>query len=530
MKHRKTRLLGSTMFALTLSVPLALPAQADDTLRIVLEADLPSLDPSQSTATVVTDFGHMVFETLFAMDSEGRPQPQLVGDYSLSDDGLTYSFTLRDGVTFHDGAPVTTADVLASLDRFFAKDAIGKILQDRIVALEAVDDTTFTMTLDQPFGLTLDILGKYAPIVPYIYPARIIADGPASVITEPVGSGPFVYDAKETRPGSVVVLKRYEDYVPRNEPQDVLAGSHEGAVDRVELLSIPDSQTSVNALLAGEVDFISFINPDTLDQLEGGDNIEVKTRYPSGETVLLRFNSLTPPFDDVRARKAFAMVVDQEQYLAVSAARPEFGKVCKSIFTCDSPFSTDVGSEGVGTLDVEAARALVEESGYDGTPIVVLQPTDIPSLQAFALIAAQELRSIGFNVEVAASDWATLVQRRALKVPQTEGGWNLFVTTTTAENLDSPFSNLPGNTNCETSWAGWPCDDEADAIKTAFMNATDFEERKKLAADFQERIYEVMPFVPAGQYVSLSAWNKDVGNVVVGLASPFYGLTKSSAD
>ncbi|AGT08830.1 ABC transporter substrate-binding protein [Paracoccus aminophilus] len=525
-----SRLLGGTVLALTLATPFTLPAQADEVLRIVLDSDLPSLDPSQTTATVVTDFGHMVFETLFAMDAAGQPQPQMVGAHTLSEDGLVYTFTLRPDLAFHDGAPVTSADVIASLERFFAKDAIGTVLQQRLAKLEAVGDTTFRMTLSEPFGLTLDVLGKYSPIVPYIYPARIIAGGPDAVITEPVGSGPYIYDAAETRPGSVIVLKRNEAYVPRAEPQDVLAGSHAGSVDRVELLTIPDSQTSVNALMAGEIDMISSINPDTLDQLEEDDAITVATRYPAGETILLRFNNLTAPFNDPRARRAFAMVVDQNQYLAVAAARPEYGKVCKSIFTCDSPYTTDIGSEAVGSLDLEAAKALLAESDYDGTPIVVLQPTDRPGLQAYALIAAQELRSIGFNVELAASDWASLLQRRALKGPQAEGGWNLFVTTASADNMVNPFVNLPGNTNCETSWAGWPCDEAANAIRTAFMNATTLEERKKLADDFQARIFEIMPFVPAGQFVHLGAWNKDVGNVIQGPASPFYGLTKSRGE
>ncbi len=508
---------------------VAAPVFAEqNVLRVVIESDPPSLDPTQSTSAVVTYFADLVYEPLFAYDSKGSVQPQLVQNYTVSEDHLKYTFTLRDGATFHDGKPVKSADVIASLERFFSKDSSGSELKKRIKALQTSDDKSFTMTLSEPYGFVLDVLAKRTPTIPYIYPAWTIAAGTGVPISDHIGSGPYIYDPQASRPGSVLTLRRNPQYAGRAEPQDLLAGSRKGGSDVIELHSMPDSQTAANALTAGEVDFISDLDPDLVEQLQTTPGIVVGPFDPRSGTILLRFNSLTPPFNDARARRAVAMVTDQSQYFPLVTARPEDGKECKSIFTCDSPYTNFVGSDVIGNMDVDAAKKLVKESGYDGTPIVVLQPTDVPNLKAIALVAAQQLRSIGFNVEVAASDWATLIQRRALKVPQSEGGWNLFVTTATADQLDSPLNSLPANMNCETSWAGWPCDKVAEDIKSAFEKATSVDERKKLAADFQARILEVMPYVPAGQFVSLSAWSDKLQSIAKGPGAPFYGIVKKA--
>lgn len=527
MKRNQT-LCFFTGIALALASLQPMPAHAKDSIfRYVSIADLPTLDPSQSTAGMVNEFAVLVYDTLFAVDSTLTPQPQMVDTYTVSDDGLTYTFVLRDGLKWHDGAPVLAEDAVASLQRYFARDAVGGQLGKKVGKLDVVDAKTFSLALTEPYGLVLNNLAKYAPVAPYMYPKRLISAGPDVPISEVIGSGPYMFDKAAWQPGSKIVLRRNPDYVARTEPQDILAGSRAAGSDAIEINIIPDSQTSISALLAGEVDMISRADPDTLPILRADDNIVVETRDPRGVTILLRFNMLNPPFNDVRARKAFAMVVDQSPYLAVVASTPEDGKECKSIFTCDSPYTTLAGAEGIGTLDIEAAKKLVKESGYNGEPIVVLQPTDIPDIQTFALIAAEQLRSIGFNVELAASDWATLAQRRARKVPQSEGGWNMFITTTEGVNMESPMTNLPGNTNCETSWVGWPCDAEAEAIKDKFAMATALDERKALAEQFQKRIYDLMTFVPAGQFVEYAAWRKDVENVVIGPLSPLYGVKKA---
>ena len=505
---------------------LAGPAFAQESvLKFVPSSDLPTLDPSQTTAKITGNMGFLVFDTLFAMDSNLVPRPQMVDNYTVSDDGLVYTFVLRDGLSWHDGTPVTAEDCVASLERFFAKDGMGATLKASTESLVAVDDKTFVLTLNAPYGLVLDVLAKVDQPIPFMYPKSLIGEDPNIPFTVPVGSGPYIYNAAESKPGIQLVFDRNEAYVPRSEPQDMLSGGKVAGTDRIVWTFIADRQTAANALMAGEVDFVEGPPADMLPILRADSNLEVAARDPRGELIVLRFNSLNPPFDNAKARQAFAMVVDQESYLQAAVA-PGEGKECRSIYTCDSPYSTDVGTELIGSGDVEAARKLVEESGYGGEPIVLLQPTDLPTVNNFALIAAQELRSIGFNVELAASDWASIIQRRAKTEPQSEGGWNMFITTASGGLLDTPISNLPGKTNCEAAWAGWPCDEEAEAIKARFALTSDPAERHKIADEFQKRVYELMTFVPGGQYQLFDAWNVNVDNVVIGAASPLYGVTK----
>lgn len=523
----------SKMFAAAIAVAfmagtaISLPVAAQESvLRFVPSSDLPTLDPSQTTAKITGNMGFLVFDTLFAMDSNLTPHPQMVEDYTISDDGLIYTFTLRDGLKWHDGTPVTAEDCIASLERFFAKDGMGGSLKANTASLVAEDDKTFVLTLSQPFGMVLDVLAKIDQPIPFMYPRSLIGDDPNVPFTVPVGSGPYVYNAEESQAGIQLVFDKNEDYVPRSEPQDMLAGGKVAGTDRIVWTFIADRQTAANALMAGEVDYVNGPPADMLPILRADSNLEVAAVDPRGELILLRFNSLTPPFDDARARQAFAMAVNQQDYLQ-AAVGPGEGKECVSIYTCDSPYTTDVGAELIGSGDIEAARQLVEESGYDGEPIVLLQPTDLPTVNNFALIAAQELRSIGFNVELAAADWASIIQRRAKKEPQSEGGWNMFITTASGGLLDTPISNLPGKTSCADAWAGWPCDDEAEGIKARFALTSNPDERRQIAEEFQIRVYELMTFVPGGQYQLFDAWNTNVDNVVIGAASPLYGVTKA---
>ncbi len=521
------RYAAALAVALLAGTAMSAPGIAQESvLRYVPSSDLPTLDPSQTTARITGMMGHLVFDTLFSMDSKLQPHPQMVDNYTVSDDGMVYRFTLRDGLAWHDGTPVTAEDCVASLERFFAKDGMGGSLKASMESLVVEDEKTFVLTLNKPFGMVLDVLAKVDQPIPFMYPKSLIGDDPSVPFTVPVGSGPYVFNAEESKGGIQLVFDKNEAYVPRSDPQDMLAGAKIAGTDRIVWTFIADRQTAANALMAGEVDYVNGPPADMLPILRADSNLVVGAPDPRGELILLRFNSLNPPFNDERARKAFAMVVNQESYLQ-AAVGPGEGKECVSIYTCDSPYTTDVGAELIGSGDIEAAKKLVEESGYKGEPIVLLQPTDLPTVNNFALIAAQELRSIGFNVELAAADWASIIQRRAKKEPQSEGGWNMFITTATGGLLDTPISNLPGKTNCEAAWAGWPCDEEAEAIKAKFAQTSDPAERKQIADDFQRRVYELMTFVPGGQYLLFDAWSAKVDNVVFGASSPLYGITKA---
>ena len=181
-------------------------ASADSTLRVVMHSDLKIVDPIWTTAYMSRNYGYMVYDTLFAMDEDTKIHPQMVEKYSVGGpNNLTYTFTLRDGLMFHDGAPVTSADVIQSIKRWGGKDSMGQMLMKFTKEMKAVDDKTFQLILNEPFGLVLVALGKPSSNVPLIMPKRV-ADTPKDTqISEYVGSGPFVFDAANWKPGDKAV-------------------------------------------------------------------------------------------------------------------------------------------------------------------------------------------------------------------------------------------------------------------------------------------------------------------------------------
>ena len=160
---------------------------ATKTLRFIPGSDLRVLDPIWTTAGITRNHGYMVYDTLFALDPKFKPQPQMIGDYSISPDKLLYSFSLRDGVKFHDREPVRGIDCVTSLRRWMARDLFGQSLATAVDKLEAADGKSFTIRLKEPFPLLLDALGKVSGVVPFIMPERLAKTDPYQQVTETVG-------------------------------------------------------------------------------------------------------------------------------------------------------------------------------------------------------------------------------------------------------------------------------------------------------------------------------------------------------
>ena len=231
-------------------------ARAAGKVTAVLESEVVFLDPHFTTANISRTFGYMVFDTLFSMDSQGKIQPQMVAATSVSADGLTYNFTLRAGLAFHDGAPVTAGDVVASLKRWGPRDALGRMLFAATSSLEAVGTDTVVLKLRERFPLVLETLGKPNALVPFIMPERLARLPSDQKFTDVVGSGPFRYRADLYRAGDTMTVERNPGYVPRVEAPDFLAGGKRVKVDRVVMRVMPDASTGVAALLAGEIDYL----------------------------------------------------------------------------------------------------------------------------------------------------------------------------------------------------------------------------------------------------------------------------------
>src|SRR6478672_9184737 len=257
------------------ALPAGYAAAQQKVLKFIPQADLRILDPITTTAYITRNHGYMVYDTLFAMNDKFEVKPQMIDKWEISPDKLTYTFTLRPGLKFHDGQPVRSADCIASIDRWAKRDALGQKLAEATEAWTAVNDNTFRLKLKKPFALTLEALAKPSSNVPFIMPERIAKTDASTNITDPIGSGPFKFVKAEWVPGSKVVYVKNTDYVPRKEPPSWAAGGKVVKVDRVEWIYIPDSATAAAALNAGEVDWWEQMPPDLIPVLAKNKEVKV---------------------------------------------------------------------------------------------------------------------------------------------------------------------------------------------------------------------------------------------------------------
>jgi peptide/nickel transport system substrate-binding protein len=493
----KSLLIAGASVIAAASASAQTPAQR--TLRIVPFADLQVIDPINTTAGNVQSHAMHVYDLLFGRDEKQVPQPQMVDTWSMSPDGLTWRFTLRDGLKFHDGAPVTVEDVIASLRRWGARDPYGRQLLQRTAAMTAEGDRTLVWTLNRPFSLMLEALSKSTSNVPAIMPKRVAETDPMKNITETVGSGPFIFVREEWVPGAKVVYRRNPDYAPRKEPSSGSAGNREAKVDRIEWRILSDPQSAVFALANGEVDFLENPPTDLIPELKSR-GMAFTTTNALGFQGMIRMNHLHPPFNNEKGRQALLHLVDQEQYLRAMFGDPENWRVCRAFFNCGGPFETDAGAPPNLGKDKEKARQLLREAGYNGEPIVLLHPTDISFLSAATQYFAQDLRSIGVNVQMIPMDFASMAQRRANKAAPGQGGWHLGLTWWNGAGSMDPVGNVPMQATCERAWPGWPCDEAHQKLIDAFAETKTPEERMKAAIAVQESAYRFVPYVPFGQW------------------------------
>ena len=351
------------------------PAAAQ-TVRAVMHAEVKFLDPHSNTADITQVHGYMIYDTLFSLDAKGQPQPQMVDTYRVSPDKLTYTFTLRDGLKWHDGKPVRAADAVASIKRWAVKDAAGQKLMARTVSLESTGEKTFTLKLKEPYGLTIRALAKEYSYVPFIIPERQAVQDPSKPFEgEKIGSGPFMFAEKEWVPGAKTVYLKFKDYVPRKEPASYYAGGKKVNVDRVEFVVIPDQSTAVAALEKGEVDYLQRPHVDQWPLLRKDPNVAMYRADVS--QMQIHPNHLNPPFDNVKARQALMLMVNQEEYLRAIAGDPENFRVCHTYLGCGGWLETEAGAESYKKPDLEKAKQLLAEAGYKGEKIVVMAPATL---------------------------------------------------------------------------------------------------------------------------------------------------------
>jgi peptide/nickel transport system substrate-binding protein len=240
---------------------------------------------------------------------------------------------------------------------------------------------------------------------------------------------------------------------------------------------------------------------------------------------MLRFNHLHPPFNDVKVRQAVQMAVNQSDYLQSIAGSKEYYKECKSFFTCGTPLASDAGSAALaGNLD--RAKAILKESSYKGEKVVIISPTDIPTNHVQSLVTEDLLKRLGMNVELVATDWGSVLARRASRNPADQGGWSIFHTWWVGPDLVNPALHAPLRGHGSAAWPGWPTDATAESLRDRWLAAATPAEQVSLARQIQENAFKEVPYVTTGQFQQPTAFRKNITGIVISPVPFFWNVDK----
>jgi peptide/nickel transport system substrate-binding protein len=318
--------------------------------------------------------------------------------------------------------------------------------------------------------------------------------------------------------------------VPRpNGTPSFYAGPKVVNVDRVVWNFIPDPATASAALQQGEIDWYEQPALDLVPQIKtyGGVTVTVKDR--TGEIGCLRFNALHPPFDNPAIRRVVVAAMDQKEVMeGVCGAVPDLYRTDVGLFAPGTPMASTVGVEVTrGPKDYAKLKKDLASAGYDGRKIVVLAATTIPTIWAEAQVAADTLSKIGFNVDLQALEWGTVVQRRASMEPVDKGGWNIFYTWLGGFGNISPAPNIALRGNGKAAWFGWAVNPKIEELYNAWFDAPDQAAQKKLCEQMQVAFWESPTYAPLGMYDQPTAFQTYLKDIPEGWPQ-FYGLRKEA--
>ncbi|WP_306119042.1 MULTISPECIES: ABC transporter substrate-binding protein [unclassified Roseitalea] len=483
-------------------------------LIVGLQAGVPSLDQQTNTSSATRNVAMNVYETLVIRDENMNPVPDLAESIEVSEDGLSYTFRLRDGVKFHNGEPMTSADVAASYQRY--KDiGFNRSVLDIVAGWETPDDSTFVITLSEPQPTFIENLSSYT--VPIVIMPEEEAGKPANQV-DIIGTGPFSF--VEFVPDSHVLLERYEDYQPNNTLDGVsgFAGRKQACVDTVRFRMLTESGARMAALETGEahiVEDVPTISQERLAETEGVELVRLENwglniGYP---------NFSFPPTDNEKVRQAMVAAMDMEEIM--DAATDGAYKLNGALQFPGQAYFSEAGTEWYNQADPERARQLLEEGGYDGEPIILLTNQQFPFMYNTSVVMNEQLKAAGMNSELRVLDWPTAL---ATSEQETEG-WNFFYTgwiTVVAQGGPTTLRNLadPNNVHKPKDNTGNP---DFNAQFEIVENGQTLEERQAAFAEAQRIALETVMVIPFGILPSTQGIRSNVENY-----KPFYNTRVSN--
>jgi peptide/nickel transport system substrate-binding protein len=500
MRVRLLRFLG-LLSAVAMVVGLAVaPAESQGprkggVLRVGMIGEPPTLDAHATTAVITREVGINMFEGLYALDGKYQPVPLLAEGHEVLDGGKRYAIRLRKDVKFHNGKPLTSADVVASLKRWGAMASTGKAIFKTVEAVEAKGPLAVDIRLKEPSGTLLTVLAQVDSAA-VIYPKDVLDAAGEGPLKEFVGTGPYRF--VEHKPDRHIKLARFDGYAARAEPPSGLAGRRTAYVDEILFMPVPDYATRQAGMVTGEYDYIQQVKPDQYDRMKSSAGVETVVVKPYGWVTIV-FNVKQGLMTDQRLRQAAQAALDVEPMMLAGLGHKDFYRLDPGLFFQELPWHSKIGAAAYNQRDKDKARRLLKEAGYAGQPMRWIVTTEYEHHYKPAVVAKSQLEEVGFKIDLQVSDWATVVQRR--NKPEL---WDAFSTAFTL--VPEPTASV--QVLCE--WPGWWCSPEKDALLQAMGRELDFKKRYALWEKIQTIFYTEAPRLKIGDYFRLDARRKDV--------------------
>lgn len=476
---------NSVAAALMATALYASPALAQTTITVAIPGEAQTFDPMLSTQDIVSQVTQHFVETLFTFDSSWGVAPLLAAEMpEISQDGTVYRIPLREGVRFHDGTTMTADDVVASLERWMAVATRGRGVADRVDSVEATGPLEVTITLNAPYSPMLALLA-FSNSAAVVYPASILAENIETI----VGTGPYMI--AEHEPDRFLQLVRFDGYNSRSEPSDGHAGARLQIPDEIRFVPVADEVTRVEGLVSGQFDFVPTLPTEALDRVTASPVAEPLLLEPFGWPVWVP-NHIQGIMADQRIRQALQIALPIEDMLFAAFGSDDFFMVDAPLFPEGWLWHNEAGVENFNRADPDAARALLAEAGYDGSPLRVLTSRQFEIHYQMAEVARMGLEAAGFTVQLDVVDWATHGQRR-----NDPAVWDVFIT-------HSPFLPEPSLTGLWLSSApsGWADPAKEDAF-ARFTAETDVAKRQEIFAELQRINFEDVGFIKTGAFNAL---------------------------
>lgn len=489
-------------------------SSSQEKLTVALAGSPSTLDPHRTSAFITQQVAWHFYEGLWTIDSEYKAQPMLAKSGELDPETNIFTINLRENVVFHDGSKLDSKDVVASLKRWRDAASYGGLFSEIVKEIKAPSEFVVELKVTQPSPVIEQLLA-FPNQQAAIMPSELIEQAGDSGIEKPIGTGPYKFDERVL--GQYTKLARFEDYVPREEAPDGLAGKREAKVETLEFRPMSEVSVRRDAVITGQVDVAQSLAPDMLAGLESAADAAPMLVKPYWWSMAV-FDKTEAPFNDVKARRAFMSALDMKPIMQAAFGSEDFYRLQPGILQPEQKqWASDAGSDIYNQQDVDEARQLLEESGYDGEELTWVTTREYPYMYTNATVAQQQLEKVGFNIKLEVVDYATIVTRRS----QPEQ-YAIFSGATT-------FTADPGIWPIwDETWPGFWEDDQKDELVQSLNTAMDVEERQAVWDELQGYFYEQVPMVKFGDLFDLSAKGTNVEGLEGSPFPAFWGVSVGS--